>query len=86
MEDGFKTQIGEKGLTLSGGERQRIAIARALYSEPAFLFLDEASSSLDAHVEQEIMKEIRKLTPKMIIISITHQRNLIHQDDEVVYL
>ena len=47
LKDGFETKVGERGLKLSGGERQRVAIARALYAEPEFLFLDEASSSLD---------------------------------------
>ncbi|WP_260427112.1 ATP-binding cassette domain-containing protein [Burkholderia stagnalis] len=52
LPDGFRTTIGERGLKLSGGERQCIAIARALYGNPALLFLDEASSALDEATER----------------------------------
>lgn len=81
MPDKFDTIIGERGLKLSGGERQRIAIARALYSNPAFLFLDEASSALDDATEKQIMQEIRLLTNEITIIVITHRKNIVSSHD-----
>ncbi|MBJ7553324.1 ABC transporter ATP-binding protein [Marinomonas spartinae] len=86
LPDGFATQVGERGLTLSGGERQRIAIARALYSKPQFLFLDEASSSLDEATQNEIMQYIRNIAKDVTVIAITHQTSLIHHTDNVVHL
>jgi ATP-binding cassette, subfamily B, bacterial len=87
MPDGFNALVGERGLMLSGGEKQRIAIARALYAEPEFLFLDEASSSLDHETELEIMQHIRTLKHDMTIIVITHNHQLINiEEDEVIYI
>ncbi|MFA1676897.1 ABC transporter ATP-binding protein [Rhizobium mongolense] len=86
MPDGFETEVGERGLKLSGGERQRIAIARALYSEPAFLFLDEASSALDDATEEQIMQEIRALTKDVTVIAITHRTKAVSDRDRVVDL
>lgn len=84
MPNGFDTVVGERGMTLSGGEKQRIAIARALYEKPNFLFLDEASSSLDQDTEAEIMEHIRELAIDITIVAITHHPYLITKDDVVV--
>lgn len=86
LPDGFDTNVGERGLKLSGGERQRIAIARALYENPHFLFLDEASSALDAKTEALIMDQLRKVAEDVTIIAITHRMNAIRSEDEVVEL
>ncbi|WP_349963183.1 ABC transporter ATP-binding protein [Rhizobium sp. ZPR3] len=86
MPEGFETEVGERGLKLSGGERQRIAIARALYSSPAFLFLDEASSALDDATEEQIMQEIRRLTEDVTVIAITHRTSAITAQDQVIEL
>jgi len=84
--DGFETNVGERGLKLSGGERQRIAIARALYDSPEFLFLDEASSALDEATEAAIMAELRTLSAQTTIIAITHRKSVIAETDTVVRL
>ncbi|WEX85769.1 ABC transporter ATP-binding protein/permease [Sinorhizobium garamanticum] len=82
----FETTVGERGLKLSGGERQRIAIARALYGDPAILFLDEASSALDEATERDIMEHIRLLARDVTVIAITHRRSVIVSTDSVIDL
>jgi ATP-binding cassette, subfamily B, bacterial len=83
---GFDTLVGERGLKLSGGERQRIAIARALYAEPEFLFLDEASSSLDDKTEHDIFAEVRNITDDVTILAITHRKASIEPQDHIISL
>ncbi len=84
LPEGFETTVGERGLKLSGGERQRIAIARALYGDPAILFLDEASSALDEATERDIMEHIRGLAHDVTVLAITHRRSVIAPTDRVV--
>ena len=86
LPQGFLTVVGERGLKLSGGERQRIAIARALYGEPEFLFLDEASSALDDTTEAGIMDHIRRIAGDVTVLAITHRKGAIHGTDHVVSL
>ncbi|MDP4023917.1 ABC transporter ATP-binding protein [Methylobacterium sp. NEAU 140] len=86
MPEGFDTVVGERGLKLSGGERQRIAIARALYGEPAILVLDEASSALDADTERQIMDGLRDLADRLTIIAVTHRTAMIRPGDRTVRL
>ncbi|MFK0160943.1 ABC transporter ATP-binding protein [Rhizobium sp. NPDC090279] len=86
LPEGFETVVGERGLKLSGGERQRIAIARALYGNPAILFLDEASSALDEATERDIMDHIRVLARDVTVLAITHRRSVIGKADKVVDL
>lgn len=86
LPEGLETTVGERGLKLSGGERQRIAIARALYGEPAILFLDEASSALDEATEREIMGHIRALVNDITVVAITHRRSIVSPTDRVIEL
>ena len=86
LPEGLETTVGERGLKLSGGERQRIAIARALYGEPAILFLDEASSALDEATEREIMDHIRALANDVTVVAITHRRGIVSPTDRVIEL
>lgn len=86
LPEGLETTVGERGLKLSGGERQRIAIARALYGEPAILFLDEASSALDEATEREIMDHIRALANDVTVVAITHRRGIVSPTDRVIDL
>lgn len=86
LPEGFETTVGERGMKLSGGERQRIAIARALYESPEFLFLDEASSALDEATEAAIMAELRTLSAQTTIVAITHRKSVIAETDTVVRL
>lgn len=86
MPEGFETVVGERGLKLSGGERQRIAIARALYGEPAILVLDEASSALDDNTERQIMDGLRDLAEDLTIVAVTHRTSSIRPGDQIVRL
>lgn len=70
---GLDTPIGELGKQLSGGQRQRIGIARALYHDPAFLILDEATSSLDQETEAEVMQAIERLAGNKTMLVISHR-------------
>ncbi|MCK1627307.1 ABC transporter ATP-binding protein [Bradyrhizobium sp. 160] len=86
LPQGFDTVVGERGLKLSGGERQRIAVARALYGDPAILLLDEASSALDERTERDIMNHIRALSNGVTVLAITHRRGVISATDDVIDL
>lgn len=71
--DGLETKVGERGIRLSGGQRQRVGIARALYTEPAFLVFDEATSSLDTETESAILSSLKALHGKKTLVIIAHR-------------
>jgi ABC-type multidrug transport system fused ATPase/permease subunit len=78
--------IGESGSLLSGGQRQRIGIARALYTKPKLLILDEATSSLDLATEKEILSEIQLLKKDITLIFISHRKEALINCDEIFLL
>jgi len=84
---GYYTEVGEHGLDLSGGERQRIAFARALYSKPDILILDESTAALDAVSESEILNTVSKLqNDSLTIILITHKLSLVRDAEHIVLI
>ncbi len=80
----FNTLVGDMGAVLSGGQKQRLLLARALYRQPAILFLDEATSHLDIHCEQNVNHAIRLL--KLTRIIVAHRPETIASADRVVRL
>ena len=86
LNDGYQTEIGERGTGLSGGQRQRIAIARALLKRPKILVFDEAVSNLDQQTAEHFARTINKLKGKVTMLFITHQIPRGLQVDEVIEL
>jgi ATP-binding cassette subfamily B protein len=83
---GYNTKIGSVGINLSGGQKQRILIARAVYKDPKFIFFDEATSSLDANNEQEIMKNLLTFFQGKTVIIIAHRLSTVKNADQILVL
>lgn len=83
---GMHERIGERGVSLSGGQQQRLGIARALYTDPLVLVLDEATSSLDTKTEDEVTKSIRALQGEVTLISVAHRLSTIKDYDQICYV
>ncbi len=86
LPEGYDTVVGERGYTLSGGQRQRIAIARTLLVNPPVLILDDATSAIDVHVENEIHRALRGLLAHRTTIVIAHRISTIALASRVVLL
>jgi len=86
LENKADTQVGERGAKLSGGQRQRLGIARAMFTNPKLLVLDEATSSLDAETEASVSNAIQSLRGGTTILMIAHRLATIRTADLVVYI
>ncbi len=86
LPQGLDTLVGERGVRLSGGQRQRIGIARALYRDPSVLVLDEATSSLDAATEREVMQAVRALQGTRTILIVAHRLSTVDNCDRLYRL
>lgn len=84
LTDGINTKVGDRGVRVSGGQKQRIGIARALYSDPKILFLDEAMSNLDIENENLITKNLKENYSDMTIISISHHSQKLENFDKTI--
>ena len=89
MEDypfGFETKIGMEGIGMSTGQKQRLLIARAVYKNPEMLLFDEATSSLDANNEKEIMQKLNVFFENRTVVVIAHRLSTVMNADQIVVL
>lgn len=83
---GYYTKIGESGIPISGGQKQRILIARAIYKDPEFIFLDEATNSLDAMNEKEIIDNLNDFFNNRTVVIIAHRLSTVKKADQIIVL
>jgi ATP-binding cassette subfamily B protein len=86
LPDGVDTVVGERGLKLSGGEKQRVAIARTILKNPQILVFDEATSSLDSHSEQAILRAINEVAKNRTSLLISHRLSTIKDSDNIIVM
>ena len=84
LPNGMNEIVLDKGMRFSGGQRQKLALARAIYSEPKILILDEPSSSLDENSQNDFIMSIKNLIGKMTIIIVSHKKEVVKICDRVV--
>jgi ABC-type multidrug transport system fused ATPase/permease subunit len=83
MPDGYRTQVGERGVKLSGGQKQRIAIARAVLCQSPVLILDEATASVDVRTEAQIQQAINDIAGTRTIVTIAHRLSTVRNADVI---
>jgi ATP-binding cassette subfamily B protein len=86
FSEGYKTMVGERGVTLSGGQKQRISIARALAKDPAIVIFDDCLSAVDAKTEKEIIGNLNEYLRDKTAIIITHRIFSLLQFDKIIVL
>ena len=84
--DGFKTVLGERGVTVSGGQKQRISIARALMKNAPILILDDSVSAVDTKTEKIILENLKNLRRDKTTILIAHRVSTVEKMDKIAYL
>ena len=82
----YNTQIGRDGVGLSQGQKQRILIARAVYKNPSFIFLDEATNALDAKNEKIIVENLNEFYKGRTVIVVAHRLSTVKNADQIIVL
>jgi ABC-type multidrug transport system fused ATPase/permease subunit len=83
---GIDTLVGHGGTMMSGGQRQRLGIARAMFTQPKLLILDEATSSLDGQTEADISDALRALKGVVTVVMVAHRLSTVRNADQVIYM
>ncbi len=86
LDEGYSSEVGERGTLLSGGQKQRIAIARTLLSNPKLLIMDEATSALDYETERNICGNFKKSLKNCTVLFVTHRLATVKQADSIVLM
>lgn len=86
LDNGYDTEVGERGVKLSGGQRQRIAIARVFLKNPQLLILDEATSALDNATEMQVQAALEELSLGRTVIVVAHRLSTVKNADEIVVI
>ena len=84
FKEGYKTLLGERGVTLSGGQIQRVSIARALIKDPQILLLDDCLSAVDTDTEEEILKNLKSLTKDKTTLIVSHRISSLKHADQII--
>lgn len=83
---GLDTPVGDRGAKISGGQRQRLGIARAMFTRPKLLVLDEATSSLDGKTKSNNSDSIKSMKGKVTVVMIAHRLSTVKEADFAVYM
>jgi ATP-binding cassette subfamily B multidrug efflux pump len=84
FKEGYKTLLGERGVTLSGGQIQRVSIARALIKDPQILLLDDCLSAVDTDTEEEILKHLKNVSKNKTTLIVSHRISSLKHADQII--
>ncbi|MBN1685496.1 MAG: ABC transporter ATP-binding protein, partial [Spirochaetales bacterium] len=86
LPKGYRTAVGERGVSLSGGQRQRLVIARAVLLQPGIMVLDDSTASIDAATEQRILSALAEISLDKVVVIIAHRLSALMHADEILFL